>query len=475
MSAGGRARSPIVAVVRWTALLLTLGMVSGCTRTEPPNLVVIVVDTLRADHLGCYGYGRPTSPNIDRFAADAVLFENAFAQSSWTAPSVASFFTSLYPSAHGVTTFVSTLPASVPTMAEVLQRQGFKTTGLSANFVQVVAQKGFGRGFDTFAELHRPAAAGEDAEFIGRVAADARTVTNRAIEEVSRSRHSRFLLYVHYMDPHSTYAPPEPYRSRFLRPYDGPFTGGTEQLKRVMQGELPIDDADLGRLIDLYDAEIAYVDAEVGRFFEELRRLDLFDDTVIAILSDHGEEFGEHGGVFHGVTLYDEMTHVPLVVRLPGGKHGGVRLSHVVELVDLGPTLLELLGLADDRTHQGQSFAALVQAREAARSDGRAFSELHPDPAVEQALRPRTHRRALATEDWTYIVGRDDAAELHSRGTNDTGEGAGGSVGSDLAARLRRELAAFAVTVEGWRTTEAEEVPLSAQDRENLRALGYLP
>jgi arylsulfatase A-like enzyme len=447
---------------------------SGCTREEKPNLIVIVVDTLRADHLGCYGYGRPTSPGLDRLAGESVLFENAYASSSWTAPSIASLFTSVHPSVHGVTTFAAALPDSLPTMAEVLQRQGFRNTGLSANFVHIIERKGFGRGFDSFAELRRPVTAGEEAEFAGFVAADAQTVTTRAIEAARASRDSRFFLYVHYMDPHSTYAPPEPFRSRFARPYDGPFTGATNQLKSVMQGELAANDADLRRLVDLYDAEIAFTDAEIGRLLDELRRLDLLDNSVVAVLSDHGEEFGEHGGVFHGVTLYDEMTHVPLLVRLPGGRHGGTRVRPVVQIVDLGPTLLEAVGVEDDRRTQGRSFAELLAARDTATSAAPAFSELHADEPVEAALRPRTHRTAITTRDWTWIGGKDATAELYDRRTDPQQQRNRVQNETAVAASLGQDAEAFAGALRDWGTADGGQVPLRPEDREQMRALGYL-
>lgn len=456
------------------AVILAALVVAGCDRGQPPNLVVIVVDTLRADHLGCYGYERPTTPRLDRFAAESVLFENAVASSSWTAPSIASLFTSVHPSVHGVTTFAAALPASLPTLAEVLQRHGFRNTGLSANFVHIVERKGFARGFQSFAELRRPAAAGEEEEFAGLVAADARLVTDRAIEAARASRGAPFFLYVHYMDPHSTYAPPEPFRSRFARRYEGSFTGTTNELKDVMQGKRAANDADLRRLVDLYDAEIAFTDAEIGRLLDQLRRLDLYDNTVIAFLSDHGEEFGEHGGVFHGVTLYDEMTHVPLLVRLPRGRHGGTRVTPVVQLVDLGPTLLQVVGVADDRKTQGTSFAGLLAAGNDAAATAPAFSELHPDAPVEAALRPRTHRTAVTTRDWTWLAGREGAAELYDR-RSDPGQRENRVQGEPaVAASLGLAAGEFADALRDWGTAAGEQVPLRPEDREQLRALGYL-
>jgi arylsulfatase A-like enzyme len=469
------ARAIIKRGAQWGAVALVSLLLGGCTREAPPDLIVIVVDTLRADHLGCYGYGRPTSPNLDQFAADGILFENAFAQSSWTSPSIASLFTSLYPSAHGVTTFASALPAALPTMAEVLQRQGFKTSGLSANFVHIIKRKGFARGFDTFAELHRQATAEEEAEFARRVAADAQTVTTRAIEAAASARGSRLFLYVHYMDPHSTYSPPEPFRGRFVRPYDGPFTGGTEQLKRVVQGELQVNDADLRRLVDLYDAEIAFVDAEIGRLFRELRKLDRFDNAVVVVLSDHGEEFGDHGGVFHGVTLYDEMTRVPLLVRLPSGRRAGSRVEQVVPLVDLGPTLLQLVGLQDDRTTQGRSIVDLLETGKSATSAPRAFSELHPDSVVEEALRPKAHRSAIATREWAYLVGPNGSSELYARDVDPAQKANRAQLDRAVAASLGLELETFSESMSSWGTTQREQVPLSETDREHLRALGYVP
>lgn len=464
------------AVAVAAAVALALG---GCTSapTPPPrNLVLIVVDTLRADHVGGYGYPRPTTPNLDRLAAEGTVFENAFAQSSWTAPSIASLFTSLYPSSHGVTNFLAKLPSGIPTLAEVLQRQGFRTSAISANFVHVSPAKGFGRGFDSFEALSRPVRPGEAEDLFGQVAVDADAVTERAIAAAGSASGKRIFLYAHFMDPHSNYDPPEPFLRRFEHPYDGSLTGSTEDLKRAMRSEIELAEADLRRLVDLYDAEIAFADAEIGRLLDDLRRRGLYDESVIAVLADHGEEFEDHGGLFHGSTLYEELVRVPLIVRLPGGLGGGARIRELVQVVDVGPTLVEILGLRDERPTQGRSFAPLFGGGHGGGGERRAFAELHPDPLAERErpLQPQRHRSAMTTPLWSWLVAPGGEAELYDR-RNDPGQHEDRSPSEPrAAAALGQELASFEDGLRARGTPVPSLVVPDARQREELRALGYV-
>lgn len=445
----------------------------ACGAADPPNVVMILIDTLRADHLGCYGYARPISPNIDALAGEGTLFENAVAQSSWTGPSVASLFTSVYPSQHGMTQFGSTLATGRPTLAEELRRGGYRTLAVSANFAFVNQRKGLLRGFDQIEELSRRADPGEKSELLGISAVAGRLVTDRAIELLDASREDPFFLYVHYMDPHSSYQP-NPTLATSQPGYQGPVDGSTDQLQQIVRGEIEIGERDLAQLISLYDGEIASVDTEVGRLLDHLRDIGAYDASVIVLLSDHGEEFLDHGSLFHMFTLYREQIHVPLILRRPGGYAGGLRVRSVVELVDIGPTLLELAGLADPRPIVGASLVSVMDGSADARSgteEKAAFSELHGDPQVTAVWRAKKHRTALTTQAWSLVAGEPrGAVELYDLAA-DPGQT------RDRAAQQRPVLEALSQRLSAQATSVWDPQPeqrIDEQEALGLRALGYL-
>lgn len=462
------------------ACLCLVGMVAiGCACTRGvaerlPSVVVIVIDTLRADHLGCYGYERPVSPNLDRFAESGIVFENAIAQSSWTAPSIASLFTATYPISHGVNTFLAELHEDARTLAEVFREGGYKTAGFSANFAHVTGRKGFDQGFETFVELNRRAAEPGDSLLVGMDAAAAGTVTDAALTWLEEPRQRPFFLYVHYMDPHSSYDPPEEVSARFVRPYEGVVDGSTEQIKQIAKGELQLDDSGLQRLLDLYDSEVAYVDSEVGRLLRELGADKGGEDVIVVVVSDHGEEFLDHGGLFHGLTLYREVVRVPLLMMLPEEPSmRGVRIQALVELVDVAPTLLELVGIGSFEGAQGTSFAGLLGGKGLSTAEALAHSALYDDPLVDAELREKLHRLKVTTDRWAYIRGRESSRELYDL-IADPGETRDLAMDrQDVADRLEQHWLDVRRAIGrngGHRGSEA----LDEEMRERLRALGYI-
>lgn len=308
------------------------------TSGERPNVVLIVVDTLRADHLGAYGYERPTSASIDRrLAARGTLFEDAYAQAPWTLPSVVSYLTGRYPGellrpADGP----FAIPADVPTLAERLREAGYRTGAFVANpTLQPVA--GFDRGFETWwvppAEVESLSLGAEE-------------VNRRALPWIEAHAAAPFFLYAHYMDPHDPYASPATgaERSPFFADYAGAITG--RMVHGVYLGDVELDDpeADRRQLASLYDSEIAYVDERIGELIDAFGP-QVAADTLFVFTSDHGEELGDHGGWKHGHTLYNEQIRVPLVFRWDGRVGDGRRVSGSVRLVDLVPTVLSAAGL----------------------------------------------------------------------------------------------------------------------------------
>jgi arylsulfatase A-like enzyme len=298
----------------------------------PPNLLIYLIDTLRADHLGCYGYPRPTSPAIDELAADGALFERAYAQASWTKPSVASLFCGLLASFHGVDKETA-LANELTTLAERLRSTGYHTAAYVANPYVHLRGLQFEQGFSNFVAVSA-----------GARSPRADDVHRRALPWLEQNGDRPFFLYLHTIDPHETYDPPEETRGTFQRPYEGDLQPqGT--YARMLRKRRECNDADLQFLLDLYDEEILFSDREFGRLVEFLRQQGLYDNTVIVLLSDHGEEFLEHGGFGHGGRLWNELLHVPLIIK-PAGQTlpRGSRIAANVPLTSVLPSLPGLLG-----------------------------------------------------------------------------------------------------------------------------------
>jgi arylsulfatase A-like enzyme len=290
---------------------------------KKPNVVVVLIDTLRADHLGHYGYARPTSPNLDQFARENVAYRYAITAAPWTPVAVASIFTGLYPSSHGHVPPNSRetakedglmLSPEVETIAERLQAAGYATGAISSN-PWITPEFGFDQGFE---------------KFWTKVRAPAEEMTTRAKAalEYLKKQEKPFFLYVHYLDPHDPYSPPAPYNTMFSDTPPGEY-GAKEQ-----------------EMLNLYDGEIRYTDEWVGKLFDHLKSEGLYDDSAIIVVADHGEQFGEHGDHGHGFQLFNTETHVPLFVKVPDRSEQGV-IENTVSSTDLYPTILAFAGLSD--------------------------------------------------------------------------------------------------------------------------------
>ena len=388
-----------------------------------PNVLVIVVDTLRADHLSTYGYPRPTSPNLSRIAAQGVLFENAMAASSWTLPSHASMLTGRYPHEHGARFIDSTLTLRYPTLGEAFQRLGYRTAGFSASTFFFSRRTGLGRGFIHFEDdFESPAGAfpqtyyGERLEKllyrlhlakdrIGR--RNARQINQHALRWIASDHRHPFFVFLNYYDVHDPYLPPEPYLHRFTNlPHPaGPipmawdwFASLTPQQR---QGEM-----------DAYDGAIQYVDTELGEFFRQLHQRGLDKNTLVVITSDHGEEFNEHGFMDHLNALYRELIHVPLIFWQPGELPQGMHIATPVSTVSLPATLLSLvpgggaghmpgLSLSTLWTNPGQNPELMPVVSE--------LAQFKLTPLFPNYYGPLT---SLTTPQWHYISGGKAGEEL---------------------------------------------------------------
>ena len=344
---------------------------------KAPLAIVYLVDTLRADHTGVYGYERQTTPELDAFARDAVVFETAVVHASWTKPSVASILTSHLPGQHRAVQLRDPLDPSQVTIAQRLDAQGFATGAAIANSVIYGAESAFDRGFDLFAGLH-----GDDDTRSKLVGAD--VVVDQALAFLRSRRGLPTFLYVHSMDPHVPYAPPAPFDRMFephaseAHPARDPRTDYKEPLDRE-------------RMIAQYDGDIAFGDREFGRFVRELKTLGLYDDALVVFLADHGEEFLDHGLWLHGRSLFDELIRVPLVVKFPGNRSAGTRVARQVQGIDVAPTVLEAMKLALSPDLAGRPLQRALERDEAPRA---ALAEISHRGFVAHGVR---------TEDEKYI------------------------------------------------------------------------
>lgn len=349
-------------------LVLAIG---GATADEErrPNILFIVVDTLRSDHVGCYGYKRATTPAMDRLATEGIRFECAIAASSWTLPSVMSMFTSLSPSAHNVVNYTRSLAEGATSLAAELVKGGYQTAGIISN-PGMNSQFGFGRGFGLYDDSTVVFNVGLDffedkgsqrRDVIGTPCSADMTFQAGSWLKDKRKPGVPFFLFLLYFDPHCDYTPPAPYDEMFTAPdYQGEQNG---RGIKALAGKT-LTPADKEQIIGLHDGEIRYTDDKIGELIEGLNKLGLTEDTVIVITADHGEEFWDHGGVAHGHTLYDELIRIPLIIRFPKRISPGAVVRKQVTHIDLMPTLLDMAGLPIPAQCQGRSLCPLLRGQE---------------------------------------------------------------------------------------------------------------
>ncbi len=398
-----------------------------------PNILVIVVDTLRSDHLSTYGYERPTSPFIDQVAAEGVLFENAYAASSYSFPSHASLFTGLALHDHQAewNNKRALFNLAAPVFPELLLSQGYRTGAFSANTFWVTRKEGFGRGFLHFEDyfttfidypLHTGLGQGFEKFIFGHLKEQkipvhrlASEINQRALKWIDQLPNKPFFVFLNYIDVHDPYLPPQPYRSMFstqakpgglLNQYAGrEFIDLTPE---QLQGE-----------IDAYDGSIRYVDDQISNLLKELESRGLADNLLVVILSDHGEAFGEHGVYLHGNSLYREELHVPLIFYWPGHLSGGVRLNQPVSIDSMGSTILDMIGSSSLSEFPGPSLVSLWQ--------GNADTTTYPMPLAEiyakSWFNPRSIVKTnslstLLNDQWQYIQASILPEELYNF-TND--------------------------------------------------------
>jgi arylsulfatase A-like enzyme len=424
------------------------------------NVVVYVVDTLRADRLSAYGYERDTSPRLEELAdRNGVVFERAYAAGANTWASVPAIFTSRFPSEFGP----DSLTRAGKTLAEVFHEGGYATASFNGNF-SLIEEFGFARGFGTY-ELPRREKPGEPVE----VRAD--VLTNRAVDWIRAHRDRPFFLYIQTMDVHG-YDPPAPWRGKYERrspPQEGP---AFEAAKEAMKKLTPEQIEDLKKFDrfngDRYDEAVAYTDSEFGRLIDALRELGIADRTVVVFTADHGEPLGQRGQFFHGTSLHEELVRVPLVMLLPGQSRSE-RPDEIVSLMDLAPTLVDLAGLPIPEVFLGRS---LLGARTRLRPPS-AFGEQPPF-----ALNPKPTYSWYAREgNWTLLMDPNTVA-LYDVAT-DPGELKDVSAQNPVVTGyLVEALTQRVPLLHGGAEPAAAEAALTPEARQKrdaaLRALGYV-
>jgi len=432
-----------------------------------PNVLFVILDAGRADHFGAYGYARPTTPHIDRFAREGVVFERAFTPAVYTLGAMSSVWTSQYPDRHHAeVSFAARLPPDRLTLAELLGAQGIHTAGFVSNVI-AGAFNGFDRGFSEFHEVFREqSTSGADGL--------ARTVPGWIGGQTGR----RFFAYVHFREPHCPYNPPPPFDARFgpegpisrdMRAACGPGTWVTD----VNQGRRPLSPAEKDHLVRLYDGNLAFADEVVGQIRAALEKAGLLERTVVIISADHGEALFEHGWIGHNVQLYDESMHVPLIVRFPAGKGpaAGTRLRALADLLDVAPTIADLFGMmgrgGSDQKFQGRS---LLPALTGAEAEGEGEAAILSRTVWD---RPRYARRDAG---YKFIYDTRTGDEELYDVTRDPGEKTNLVASDPLRAAWSRQALHHWIASAARAATAGTVAPphLTREQCENLKALGYV-
>ncbi|MGH2521873.1 MAG: sulfatase, partial [Anaerolineales bacterium] len=467
--------------------------------------MLLVMDSARAGNFSCYGYTRPTTPNLDALAAQSTLYEQAISVGCWTLPVHTSLFTGLYPGSHGVTISRSALPEDFPTLSRQLQQLGYQTACFSNNAYVSEATR-LTQGFDTVEDVWRttnprgmakpkaskflkqleqrspvlkPAVRAAQMALRARLAARAwrstkdkgARLTNQKVEDwLTRLRQpdAPFFIFVNYMECHERYSPPYPYNRKFMPARYSPWR--VSQLSpnkaEILAGPPKRRAEDLEIMQALYDGELNYLDSKIGELVRFLELLGVLDETLLVVTSDHGDSLGEHGYLGHRVSLYDHLLHVPLIARYPGRFRAGRRVPQQVALVDLYPTFLEMAGAEPASIHTN-GFQSLLAPRPA---------EAHPFTVAENTA-PKSMEGVIAhmirDDRYKYIWKSNQQHELYDLRQDPAESTNLIMVERGVARRLDEQLEAWkrAHTGQSIETNEAEydEVMI-----ERLRGLGYV-
>lgn len=463
-----------------------------------PNILLIVMDTVRQDHLSCYGYPRETTPNLDQLAGEGVLFKNAVSTAPWTLPSHASLFTGTFPSKHGAHAEHLFLDGKLVTMAEMLASFGYQTVGFSNN-PWISDSAGMSRGFEVFKQTWMKNKGITEfilsqifQHYLPTRYDDGAKETNRWVIRWLEKEYEPtepFFIFINYMEAHMPTYPSPSYDLYLKEPLTLETRARIRDVGRneftFISGVAPLLESDFEVLIDLYDAEITYLDAKIGEIIETLRKKKLLDDTVVIVLSDHGENIGDHDHVGHHLCVYDSLLRIPLIIRYPKRFPQGEALSKPVQICDIFPTLMDILDVPDHSVKRGLQGKSFLDPKFQDSVDRYAISEYaHPffqlkviknlNPAFD--VSPFEQRlKAVQMGDYKYIWSSKGEDELYNLKKDPKEE-------ENIAGAFPERLRELRAVLEEW--IEAAESPTSPDlpavkkfDRateERLRSLGYI-
>ncbi len=452
-----------------TALTLALPALAG-KKPARANILFITIETLRADHVGCYGYRRNTTPAIDQLAREGARFTQAIAASPWTMPSQMTMFTSVHPSEHQAIDYHHKLLAGLTTLAAELKKADYQTAGITSN-PSCYGKFGFSRGFDHYDDftvfLVTDLNVFEEHE---KPLPFHQTITNKTVSRMAlqwlkkkRDKTRPFFLHLFYFDPHYDYTPPQKYARLFTDPkYNGKQDGtGILELRGTT-----INKAEKQHIINLYDAEVRYTDDHIAKIIGELKKLRLYDDTIILVVADHGEEFWDHNSLAHDHTLYDELVQVPLVIRWPAKIKAGTVITEQVSHLDVMPTLLAMAGVPVPQQCRGQSLLPLLTGNKKGFVQGPAFLETE----VEEKLRGiRTSTRKIVRDLETgalafYYLRKDPKEQRNLAGTRK----------ERSFQQLRKQFEAWEKAMQKAREKKTAKGKVDPKILKKLKALGYM-
>lgn len=481
-----RCAKPIFLFALIVVTVALASVISIAESQDKPNILLIVMDATRADHLSCYGYHRKTTPYIDNLAKEGVIYENAYSTAAWSLPSVASMFTSSFPSQHGYHAEIMIVKPEEDifhvrkelrvkgfdfTLASILNSQGYKTVGFSC-CPWVSHSTNLSQGFEEFYQMWRD---------------DVENVNRKVKSWLLNNYKTPFFMYIHYFEPHLLYTPKLPYRNLFIENAEQTLQVEDKMFKvenfayKYIAREIKLSKEEIKALIPLYDAEIRELDEGINEVIGYLREADILENTLIIITADHGENLGEHQLMDHLLCLYDSLLHVPLIIRYPKLFSPGLREQNLVQTIDIFPTIVEVLRINFNKASklQGQS---LVPSRGKQRIRQFVFAE-HESPVefLKWLNKKRSYfdiskydrqLKSIRSKDFKYIWSSDGRDELYHI-KNDPGEL------DNIIKKMPKKALQMQTKLEDWLSSfetvnSDKSISIDKELEEKLKSLGYI-
>lgn len=452
MNFSHRKKAIVLSLLLFIILLVLFIRYSTNPENTPPNVILVSIDTLRADHLGCYNYPKNTTPNIDSFTDDCIVFTKCFAQCSSTLSSHSSMLTSLIPSHHGASFYrKDPLPKKIVTMAERLKKNGYKTASFNDGG-QIDPKFGLNQGFNTYKSNKNKY---DRYSFLN--------IVKQGIMWLEKNSNEKFFLFLHTYETHSPFTPKESYLKLMEIDYAGDLPKNTTKsiIRRINSGKLEITEADRLHILNTYDAEIRSVDDSFQYFLDYLKRMKLYDNSIIIFTSDHGEEFNEHGIMAtHSHTLFNELLYVPLIIKLGRSEYSSTKIHEMVRSVDILPTVLDILNLDSRSQMDGVSLLPMIKKS--------------PKKYELFAISERDMKETLKPECWSIIEGRWKLynSTLYDLETDPFETIDVSDENMEIKARLRR--GALRYMQQRRVLGKRAKVKLDKESIEKLKALGYI-